>query len=108
MCLPDRHRSLEDEIPDNYPAVGITGDETEILVEYLQRVDGGGMATENVNGGCWGARLGGAHWKSLVYTVVSIYTVNLSKKVSLLVGKVHVSRKKMKIQRMELDKDGNV
>lgn len=81
MCLPDRHRSFEDEIPDDYPAIGITGDETEILVEYLQCVDGGSMATKNVNGG-WGVGLGRAHFNGWVYTVLLNYWVNLNERDS--------------------------
>lgn len=48
MCLPDCHGSLDGQIPEDHPAVGIAGQEAQILAEEVYGMNLGGMATEDI------------------------------------------------------------
>lgn len=74
MCLPYGYGSFEDKIPDNDPTVGVPGDKSKVLAEYLQCVNGGAVAAENVNGCRWGVEGGGrgSHWLSCGFEAVIV------------------------------------
>lgn len=48
MSLPDSYRSFDRKVPQNNPAVSVSGEQAQILPEEVDAVDLGGMAAENI------------------------------------------------------------
>jgi len=48
MSLPNSYRSFNRKVPQNNPAVSVSGQQAQILPEKVDAVDLGGMATENI------------------------------------------------------------
>ena len=52
MSFPDRHRSLDRKVPEDNPAVGIAGEQAQILPEEMHAMYLGSMPAKNVVGLC--------------------------------------------------------
>lgn len=56
MRPPHDHGAFDRKAPEDYPSVGVSGEQTEVLAQEVQCVCLSTVATEDVGGLCW--RLG--------------------------------------------------